>query len=198
MALAVGCGYTFGPAIVPPLGVTLHTMAIDLMENATMEPQLGATLTQRLKGQFLASGRWRIVNHNQKPEALLTGRIVSLTQTPVAFDADSRAIEYRLEIHVDLALTRRADEAELWSASGLLGYADYYVNQDVELSRESKERALDDASQQIADAVTQQFRPSLFETASPPAPPTTPPPTAPITAPAPSPASPPKSPPASK
>ena len=157
--LAAGCGYTIGPPArdggAPPQAE--RTIAVPLLDNGTTEPLLGEIVSSRLKAQLQAAGPWRIVNASESPELLLNGRVTSLQSVPMAFDADSRATEYRVELRVSLTLTQTADGTVLWSASELVSAADYYASQDVAATRQSKERSFHDASQRLADQVAQQL-----------------------------------------
>jgi outer membrane lipopolysaccharide assembly protein LptE/RlpB len=161
VALA-GCGYTIGSLNEGNSGGgssgLSRTIAVLLLDNATAEPLLGEIVSERLNAQLLASGPWRIVGAGQRPELLLNGHVTTLKTTPVAFDADSRATEYQMEIHLNVIVTSASDGSTIWSAPDLIGAADYYVDQNsVAASRESKERAFRDAGQRLAESVVQQL-----------------------------------------
>jgi len=157
-----GCGYYIGAGgsslSHTGEGHPSRTMAMPLLDNMTAEPLLGEIVSERLKGELLAAGPWRIVNAGQRPELLLSGRVNMLKSTPVAFDADSKATEYQMEIHVELTLTRTADGSTIWSAPELVGFADFYVDKDnLTTSLESKQRAFQDAGQRVAESAVQQL-----------------------------------------
>lgn len=158
---SAGCGYTLGPAPTTTARADARTIAVPLLDNGTTEPLLGQIVSQRLKRQLEVAGPWRIVNAGDRPDWSLSGRVNGLQVTPMAFDADSRATEYRIELRVSLTLTRAADGAVLWSAPDLRGTADYYASRDAIATRRSKERSLHDASQHLADMVAQQLSLSL-------------------------------------
>jgi len=129
-----------------------------LFDNSTGEPLLGEIVSERMKAQLLAAGPWRVVGPGQAPELTLIGHVTRLKITPVAFDSDSRATEYQMEVHVNIILTNNSDSATVWSAPDLIGAADYYVDQNnVAASREEKERAFQDAGQRLAEQVSQQL-----------------------------------------
>jgi outer membrane lipopolysaccharide assembly protein LptE/RlpB len=99
-----------------------------------------------------------MANTDQRPELLLNGHVSTLKLTPVAFDANSLATEYRLELHVEVTLTRAADSSTIWSAPDLVGLADYYVDQNsLAASNESKNRAVRDAGQRLAENIVEQL-----------------------------------------
>ncbi|MEW6324800.1 MAG: LPS assembly lipoprotein LptE [Nitrospirota bacterium] len=165
LLMLAGCGYTLGERPSPAAGGA-PTLAVELFENATAEPLLGELLSRRLKSQLAAAGPWRIVNPDDQPTWLLRGRVTGLRTTPMAFDADSRATEYRTELRVSLTLTRTADGATPWSASEVTGAADYYASRDAIATRQSKERSFQDAGQRVADQVAQQLSLSAAELSS--------------------------------
>jgi hypothetical protein len=135
-----------------------HTIAVPLFDNTTSEPLLGEIVTERVKSELLAASAWHMTNTDQEPELLLNGRVIKLKLTPVAFDANSLATEYQLEIHTDVTLTRTAGDSIIWSAPDLIGLADYYVDQNnLAASNESKNRAFRDAGQRLAESIAQQL-----------------------------------------
>jgi outer membrane lipopolysaccharide assembly protein LptE/RlpB len=163
LAALAGCGYTVGSSggsSVPheETGRPVRAIAVPILDNTTPEPLLGEIVSKRVKAELLAAGAWRIANTGQRPELVLNGRVSGLKSTPVAFDTDRRATEYQLEIHVDVTLNKTADGSTIWSAPDLVGRADYYVDRNsVALSRESKERAFQDAGQRLAENIVQQL-----------------------------------------
>lgn len=129
-----------------------------VLANSTPEPLLGEIVTERVKSELVDAGRWRIANTGQGPEWVLNGTISRLKVNPVAFDADNLATEYLMEIHADFSLVRAADDSTIWSAPDLIGLADFYVDKNsVSSSRESKERAFQDAGQRLAESVVHQL-----------------------------------------
>lgn len=167
-----GCGYTIGTSdhTSMPHSKTgpARTIAVPIFDNSTSEPLLGEIVTERVKAQLLAAVALRMANTNQKPELLLNGHVSKFKLTPVAFDANSLATEYQLELHVKVTLTRTADSSTIWSAPDLVGLADYYVDQNsLAASVESKNRGFQDAGQRLAENIAQQL--ALLLNASPPA-----------------------------
>jgi outer membrane lipopolysaccharide assembly protein LptE/RlpB len=162
-----GCGYTIG-SIGGSSGTTStphaeagrlsQTIAVPIFDNTTSDPLLGEIVTERVKAQLLATGSWQMANTDQRPELLLSGHVSTLKLTPVAFDANSLATEYRLELHVEVILTRAADGSTIWSAPDLVSLADYYVDQNnLAASNESRDRAVRDAGQQLAQNIVEQL-----------------------------------------
>jgi outer membrane lipopolysaccharide assembly protein LptE/RlpB len=169
LAVATGCGYTLGGATPAATGGTVGTMAVAPLDNATAEPLLGDIVTRQIKDRLQSAGSWRLVNDDDQPDWRLNGRVTGLEITPMAFDADSLATEYRLELRAQLTLTRPADGAVVWSAPELTGDADYYANRDAAATARSKERAFHDAGRRLADEVAQQLALSLRDPAATPA-----------------------------
>jgi len=135
-----------------------RTIAVPIFDNTTSDPLLGEIVTERVKAQLLATGSWQMANTDQRPELLLNGHVSTLKLTPVAFDANSLATEYRLELHVEVTLIRAADSSTIWSAPDLVSLADYYVDQNnLAASNESKNRAVRDAGQQLAENIVEQL-----------------------------------------
>jgi outer membrane lipopolysaccharide assembly protein LptE/RlpB len=170
-----GCGYTIGStggsiggtsSPHAEAGRLSRTIAVPIFDNTTSDPLLGEIVTERVKAQLLATGSWQMANTDQRPELLLNGHVSTLKLTPVAFDANSLATEYRLELHVEVTLTRAADSSTIWSAPDLVSLADYYVDQNnLAASNESMNRAVRDAGQRLAENIVEQL--ALLSNTSP-------------------------------
>ncbi|HWW86777.1 MAG TPA: LPS assembly lipoprotein LptE [Vicinamibacterales bacterium] len=82
--LLAGCGYTlaghgsFLPAYIHQIGVPTFT-------NRTPIFNLETVLTQKVRGEFIGRGKYKILPENTGVDAVLNGEIVSVIITPTSF-----------------------------------------------------------------------------------------------------------------
>jgi len=150
VALA-GCGYHFkGTGLTAPVGV--RTIAITVLENRTSESGIETVFTSDLAYEFTRSKVLRVVGKDTA-DAVLSGRIASLTVNTISHTASYYSDERRVTITLDLAL-KRADGKVIWSDSALSDKEAFKVDPSDKLATESKRReAIEAISERLAEKI---------------------------------------------
>ncbi len=140
MLLAAGCGYRFqGAARQLPGGA--RTLAVPILENPTLEPDLGPLLAAGLRDQFSRSVGVRLVPTDEA-EAILRGRVVAFATDAVAFEPGGLALEYRATVTLALLLTDTSGARIYWSDPALVGTDTYRAAADPLVTEANRREAL--------------------------------------------------------
>jgi lipopolysaccharide assembly LptE-like protein len=162
-----GCGYQSSLEKAPPSYVikepeegkenfkTLQRsrITIPVFVNKTFEPLIENTLTLRFRQQILRDGHLKLVSSEENSDLTLEGQLNSFGQTPLSFDTNNAALEYRISLILQMSLKDAKTKKILWQKSGITGTSDYYVNADSSLNRAALDRALDEAITVLAEDV---------------------------------------------
>lgn len=136
--ILAGCGYDFkGRGLTAPAGV--RTIAITVLENRTSESGIETVFTNDLAYEFTRSKILRVVDKNTA-NAVLSGRIASLTVDTISHTASYASDERRVTITLSLAL-KRADGEVIWSDTALSDREAFKVDPSNKLETQSKRRA---------------------------------------------------------
>lgn len=125
-------------------------MAVPLFDNRTFEPFLNARVTERVKARLISSGPWRLVNRPERAALVIRGAVTGFGVTTVSFDAANRPLEQRVSITADLTAEPNG-KAPLQIT--LTGTAEYTETSDSLQTRAAKDRALQEASDGLADSL---------------------------------------------
>ncbi len=156
---AAGCGYRFqGTAGALPGGP--RTLAVPVLQNPTLEPDLGALLAVALRDQFARTAGVRLVPTEQA-EAILRGRVLGFEADAVAFDAAGLALEYRATLTVELTLTDPSGAVIYWADPRVVGSDTYRAATDPLVTeanrREAIRRIAADLGRSVRDRVLAGF-----------------------------------------
>jgi outer membrane lipopolysaccharide assembly protein LptE/RlpB len=157
--LAAGCGYRFqGQGRGLPGGA--GTIAVPILENPTLEPELGPLLAAAIRDQFARTRAVRLVPTDEAA-TVLRGRVVGFEADAVAFDPQGLAVEYRATLTLDLVLTDRGGDRILWADPGLTGTDTYRASSDPLVTeanrREAIRRLAADLGRSVRDRVLAGF-----------------------------------------
>lgn len=159
LVATVGCGYRFqGTGRALPGGP--RTLAIPVLENPTLEPELGSLLTAALRDQFARTSGIRLVR-TEEAEAILRGRVLGFEADAVAFDPVGLALEYRATLSVGLTLTDPTGAVIYWADPRVAGSDTYRAATDPLVTeanrREAIRRIAADLGRSIRDRVLAGF-----------------------------------------
>ena len=121
---AAGCGYalagrgSFLPANIQTIGVPTFT-------NRTSVFNLETLLTQKVRGEFIGRGRYRILPEETGVDAVLSGDVSSVTITPASFNTQQLASRYTITIVANIQLRDARDDRVLWENPSLIFREDY-------------------------------------------------------------------------
>lgn len=145
--LLTGCaGYQLGGNKPGHLsGVT--KLAVPSFENLSLEPRLGALVTNAVIKQIQMTGAYQIV-HESDAEAVLTGRIIRIKRSQFRSDRDNvlRTSQLLLSLNTDYAIRDSASGSLLHRGTAA---ADSYTVLDSNVQN-SEAQALEDAAQRLA------------------------------------------------
>jgi len=160
-----GCGYSlagrgsFLPAYIQRIGVPVF-------ENETAVFDLNRQVTERVRSEFIGRGKYTIVPDATGVDALLTGTIVSVTLTPVAFNTSQQATRYALVLTARVEFKDLRANKVLWSnpsmqyreefpldPSGVATDTTAFLGQDVN----SRERMANEFARALVSAILEAF-----------------------------------------
>ncbi len=150
-AALAGCGYHFkGTGLKAPEGV--RTIAITMLENRTSESGIETVFTSDLAYEFTRSKVLRVVDKNTA-DAVLSGRVASLTVDTISHTASYYSDERRVTITLDLAL-KRADGKVIWSDSALSDKEAFKVDSSRPETEKNRRKAIKDyISKRLAEKI---------------------------------------------
>jgi hypothetical protein len=113
------CGYS-ARSLLPSY---LKTIAIPLVTNQTIRPQLGEQLTDRLITDFNQDGHLRVVSGTEG-NLVLECRITNYTKIPPAYNADQKVYAWRITIDAQVKCEDMVRYQTLWEnpVSGWVTY----------------------------------------------------------------------------
>ena len=119
-----GCGYalagrgSFLPANIQTIGVPTFT-------NRTTVFNLETLLTQKVRGEFIGRGRYRILPEATGVDAVLVGDVSSVSITPASFNTQQLASRYTITIVANIQLRDARDDKVLWEDPSMIFREDY-------------------------------------------------------------------------
>ena len=152
-----GCGYHLrgGGDTLPE---DVRTVALIPFENKTYDAEIELLLSSALSAELSKGSRLTLV---LKPEAdaIVSGTVLSIKDTPVSFSSNDVASEYRITVKVDVVLTRSGGDV-VWKGKGIEEVADY---QSFPGNIEETEKNRDEARQKLAVEMAVLIYDRLFE-----------------------------------
>lgn len=99
---AASCGYTMSGQStgLPP---EIQTIALPVLTNESLEPNIESALTHGIIEEFLKDGRLKIVPEN-RADAVLTGAVTSYRREAITFDSDFNVTSYRTYITINFKM----------------------------------------------------------------------------------------------
>ena len=138
VVLASGCGYQLvGRAEGRDLTVSVVTF-----DNDSVEPGVELTVSRALRQEFLRRAAPRLVSNPGSADLVIRGRVLPLDTRANSFDTVALALEYRVELALDLDVTL-ADGSSIPLEAGALKESELYLaSADPEASRKNRDEAL--------------------------------------------------------
>jgi hypothetical protein len=144
---AAACGYRpVGTGGTLPAAI--RRIRVPLFENRTTIFQLDLKLTQAVIDEFVARGKVEITTDAAKADAILIGRILSCTATPVAF-SNKTADRYEIHVVTEITLKESKTDTVLFTNPSYPFKTDYQVPQGSDFDS-SQSKALDILAQLYA------------------------------------------------
>jgi hypothetical protein len=141
------CGYRLvgtGGSLPPEI----KRIQVPLFENRTTRFQLDLKLTQAVIDEIVARGKVGITTDASKADAVLIGRILTFTATPIAF-SNKTADRYDILVVTEITLKETKTDRVIFSNPSYIFHTDYQVPQGTDFES-SQSKALDTLAQLYA------------------------------------------------
>lgn len=173
LIIFAGCGYQFsvqgpGPVIGGSVGAIKDPEAIRLtireFINRSFSTNLEAIYTNYMRQEFALSAGATVLHEEDRADFLMKGEILSVTLPALTFST-TQTRESRVKVLVRITVENRKSGKIVWNSTAT-GIGEFFVNQssDTEGSQDQlqfnqvlQDRALEQAGQQIAEALAANF-----------------------------------------
>jgi hypothetical protein len=166
-AASAGCGYALaGRGSFLP--ASIRTIGIPMFVNRTPIFNFETQLTQKVRGEFIGRGRYRIVPDETGVDAVLNGDVTAVSIAPASFNAQQLATRSTITIVANIQLRDVKEDKVLWENPSLVFRQDYEntssAGQDVldpaaffSQEVDALERVSTDFSRAIVSAILEAF-----------------------------------------
>jgi hypothetical protein len=147
----LGCGYRF----VDERAVFADARRIQLVtfENRSTEPGYEQMLVDAISEEFVRRGALRPVYGAAQGELVMRGEIRQVRVRASSFSSVALAVEDRVEIQLDIAVTRAADDELVWERENFEFSELFLSSPDPQVYESNKEQALRRLSALIAERI---------------------------------------------
>jgi hypothetical protein len=146
--LVMGCGY----GLVSSRDGTAPTpVAVPLFDNRTFEPFLDARVTERVRSRVETMAAWTLASTPESAGVVIRGAVTGFGVITVSFDADNRPLEQRVAITAEVVATPQAGPPFQGTVTGT---AEYRESADSLETRAAKNRAIEEAADNVAHELT--------------------------------------------
>jgi hypothetical protein len=144
------CGYRVAGQTTG-LPESVRTIAINVFENDSLEPNIESAVTRAVTQKFIDDGRLRVVPQG-RADAVLTGTVQRYNLEALSFDRFNYVTEYRLGLEVSVTLQGRA-ESGIRLKKNVKAETFYRLGQSIVEAESARLKAIDTASGIIADNI---------------------------------------------
>lgn len=111
--LSASCGYTLAGrgSFLPD---TVKTIGIPDFVNHTPYYDVGQTLSQRVRTEFIGRGRYKVMPQATGVDAVLKAQINSISLAPSAFNSSQQATRYAITVSLSIQMVQTSDDKILW------------------------------------------------------------------------------------
>jgi hypothetical protein len=125
-------------------------LAVMALRNDSPEPWLDRILTDAMRREMTARGRFTLVNDPSEADLVLRGRIRPLDIRSKSFSSFVAALEYALTLTLDLEVVRAGGDVIRLDPSMLSETDAYLASADIEVTRTNRLELLRRLSDQLA------------------------------------------------
>ena len=159
---AAGCGYALagrGNA----LPASIRSIGIPDFQNQSSLPDLDRALTDAVREEFVAKGRYTILPQSQGVDGVVIGTITSVTTPPAAFTPDNQVSRYLIVVTARVEFREVATDRVIWTNPNFKVSDEYEVSTSTVASPEAILTQDGPAKQRIARAFARSVVTSIFE-----------------------------------
>ncbi|HEY3381866.1 MAG TPA: LPS assembly lipoprotein LptE [Vicinamibacterales bacterium] len=118
------CGYALaGRGSYLP--ATIKTIGIPDFVNRTPYFEVGQTLAQRVRSEFIGRGKYRVLPQQNGTDAVLRVTINSIGLVPASFNENQQATRYVITVAVGIEFVQASDNKVLWQNPSQLFREEY-------------------------------------------------------------------------
>ena len=123
---SASCGYTLAGrgSFLPP---TIKTIGIPDFTNHTPYYEVGQTLSQRVRTEFIGRGKYKVLPQASGVDAVLRAQINSISLTPTAFNSSQQATRYAITVSLGIQLVQTSDDQVLWQNQNQIFREEYQL-----------------------------------------------------------------------
>jgi hypothetical protein len=144
LTLVAGCGYGL---VSSRDGTGPTPVAVPLFDNRTFEPFLDARLTERVRSRVETMAAWKLVSTPESAGVVIRGAVTAFGVITVSFDSANRPLEQRVAITAEVIAT---PQTGVPFQGTLTGTAEYRESTDSLETRAAKNRAIEEAADNLA------------------------------------------------
>jgi len=149
-----GCGYRVVGRTGDSLPAGIHTIAVPAFENPTSQYRIEQRLTGAVVRELLARTSYHVVSKPEDGDAVLRGRVTSITSAPVIFDPiTGAATTILVTVTIAVRLEDRATGNVLYRNDNVLFREPYEISTDIPSFFEEEGPALDRMARDFASRV---------------------------------------------
>jgi outer membrane lipopolysaccharide assembly protein LptE/RlpB len=148
--LPAACGYQIaGRATkLPP---NIKTIAIPTFVNNTTYYKAEQRLTRAVIDEFVARTKYRITSSEPGADAVINGRIQTISATPVIFDSSGRATTFLINVTVSVSMTDPNNKKVAYFQNRVLSFREEYeISRDLTQFFREDSAAMERLSRQFA------------------------------------------------
>jgi hypothetical protein len=122
---AAGCGYTLAGrgSFLPSY---IQTIGVPTFANSTTVFNLETLLTEKVRGELIGRGRYKVLPQDTGVDAVLAGDITTVSITPASFNTQQLATRYTITITANIQLRDiRESNKVLWENPSMVFRQDY-------------------------------------------------------------------------
>ncbi len=144
----MGCGYNL---VSSRDGAGTTPVAVPLFENRTFEPFLDARVTERVRSRVATTAAWKLVSSPESAGLVIQGAVTGFGVITVSFDAAHRPLEQRVSITAEITATPQEGAPFHGSVTATAEYRETANSLD---TRTAKNRAIEEAADNVANELT--------------------------------------------
>jgi len=161
-----GCGYSLAGrgSFLPSY---IQSVGIPVLVNRTPFFDVEQILTEKIRGEFIGRGKYRILSEATGADAVLTAEVLGINVQPVGFTEQQLASRYLFTLQMKVAFTDARTSQVLWSNDGLTFREEYELatrgNTAIEgaafldQERSSFDRIANDVARTVVTAILEAF-----------------------------------------
>ncbi len=144
-----GCAYSFTPSRLPS---HIHTLAIPVFDNRTVEPALAEEVTSQVVREFVRDNKLKVVPESRADSGLY-GEIVRYENRVFGYNARAQTEEYEVLIEVKVEFKDLVKRKTLWKEDSVIGRTTYFVVQTTGQEAKDEVSGRAEAIQRLAEDI---------------------------------------------